>query len=77
MLILATALFLTACGEQKPVKNLPKEIVSPTPFPYTGEPGQQKTPQLKVYQVNEDGTSQETGSFGGGITDVSTTPAKP
>jgi len=69
VLILATALFLTACGEQKPVINLPKEIVSPTPFPYTGEAGKPKTPGLQVYQLNNDGTSQEVSNINSVNTD--------
>jgi|WetSurMetagenome_2_1015567.scaffolds.fasta_scaffold251584_2 hypothetical protein len=69
--LLVLTLSLAACGEQKPEKNLPKEVVSTTPAPYTGEVGKPKEPGLQVYQVNADGTSQQVSD----IKDVS--PDKP
>lgn len=62
---MALTLFLSACAEQKPEKRLPREVVNTSPQPYTGEVGKPKDPGvvedsgLQVYQINEDGTSQE------------------
>jgi len=65
--ILIMFLALSACqsSTDKTQKKLPQDVVSTTSQPYTGEPGQQKKPELKVYSLNPDGTSQEVSSVGG------------
>jgi len=70
--ILLLIIALSACQSKTevPRKRLPKDVVSTSPQPYTGEPGQQGSaelkkgsPELKVYSLNEDGTSQEVSNF--------------